>query len=1125
MRLISRSFSASASAFAIAVAAWPAAASAQQDSTEQCNSPADAAAREECVRKATDSAAPAGQTSEPTDVESPAGIENTGDTLPPAQGSAPDDAIVVTGSRIPRPNFGTVEPAVVISSEDIETRGFETLGQALNELPAFGVPGSSPVGGQSSFGPGQSFVNFLGLGDQRTLTLVNGNRFVSSNTSSLFGPTGSGSQVDLNLIPTALIDRVETIAVGGAPVYGSDAIAGTINIILKRNFTGLQLDGQSSITQYGDIPSHRFRVLAGKDFAGGRANVTFAGEYNKQGGAVYTDRALLARGEFYDTPSDPNSPNQFQLFQNQRFPILSEFGIPLRSNFYPLDPTVNANREDLARNFGLDLSKPADAAYVDYLISYLPGPNFSQADVYCGLYGLCSNFTDAQGRALRFDATGNLVPIDFGTRPGPDPIAIQFATSGGNGLNLDRVANLLTPLERYSTVGLFSYEFSENLRFSGEAWYTHSAGRNLVDQPAYNSAAFGGAGQPGGNLIIRADNPFLSQQARTILQAQAPQLAALGGARGFYLARANTDISTREAEGQVDVFRFVGNLEGSFEVGGRDWGWELTGNYGRSRTKGRNPEIIEQNFNNAVDAVLDANGNIVCRPGYTNSPFPTGTATCAPLNLFGANQASPEALDYITGFSEPRSLNTQKVGTATLNGQLFDLPGGPLAFAVGYEHREETFNFDPGALLRGGPDTDPTEDSDGDGDPTNDPTSFTRDAAITGVKGRFNTDEAYAEFNAPIVSPNNSIPFVRLLEVKGAFRWVDHSTAGADPAWTVGGRYAPMRDITFRGNYTRSIRSPAVGEIALPVSPGFFFATDPCSANNRDNGPNPTVRQANCTAAGIPANFIARAGEQSTFAGVTVGNPDLENERATAWSVGAVITPSFIPGLSLSVDYVDVKLKNAISFFGASQVLASCYDSPDFPNNQFCARFKRETAAGPDKNQLTFVETSFFNADLLEYQGILADLDYRVRTPFLGADAKMGFGISAQYLDKLESSSGGGEPVISRGEIGYPKYSAVGSVSYTNDGLLLQVSANYTSSVRISINDPIETYPDPTIAANVFVNAAMAYDIGKRFSFRIAVDNILGKDFPSPGPAAGGVTTYFPAVLGTLYRVGATVKF
>ena len=323
---------------------------------------------------------------------------------PGAQDNGGNGDVVVTGSRIPRPNVETVQPSVVVTSDSIERRGFETLGQALNELPAFGVPGASPVGGQSSFGPGQSFVNFLGFGDQRTLTLVNGNRFVSSNTSSLFGPTGSGSQVDLNLIPTALIDRVEVIAVGGAPIYGSDAVAGTINVILKRHYDGVQIDGQYGVTEYGDLPNYRIRALAGTDFAGGRGNVTISGEYNRQpSGLLYTSRNITGRGDFYGASASRTSAFTNQRYTNQRFNILSEYGIPLVGDFFPLDPTHNLTAADYQELFGVDAATAAA-----YLAAYP-----SQDALYCQGFGLCGNFTNAQGQALRFDASGNLVPIDF----------------------------------------------------------------------------------------------------------------------------------------------------------------------------------------------------------------------------------------------------------------------------------------------------------------------------------------------------------------------------------------------------------------------------------------------------------------------------------------------------------------------------------------------------------------------------------------------------------------------------------------------------------------------------------------------------------------------------------------
>lgn len=1033
----------------------------------------------------------------------------------PQAGATEDEAIVVTGSRIARPNYDTVEPSVVISSESIDRRGFETLGQALNELPAFGVPGSSPVGGQSSFGPGQSFVNFLGLGDQRTLTLVNGNRFVSSNTSSLFGPTGSGEQVDLNLIPTALIDRVEVIAVGGAPIYGSDAIAGTINIILKRNFQGAQLDAQYGITEYGDLPNYRFRALVGHNFADGRGNITLAGEYNRQpGGLLYSSRPITNRGDFYSAAASRNSPFVNQLYTNERFNILSEYGIPLVGDFFPLDPTPNATAADYIDFFGLNPNDPGDQAYAQFLATNYP----SQNAIYCGGFGLCGNFTNAQGRALRFDPSGNLVPIDFGTRPGPNPLPLQFGSQGGNGLDLNRVSNLVTPLERYSAVGLFNYELSDHIRFVGEAWYSHSSGTNLADQPAYNSAAFNGAGRPGGNLILSTNNPFLSPQARAIIQAQDPSGI-------FYLSRANTDISTRRATGAVDVYRFVGGLEGSFNVAGHEWRWNITGNYGHSETKGHNPEIIERNFNNAVGEVTAANPNgIPCLAGLPNATIPTASSTCAPLNLFGGNQASQAAIDYITGFSDPRSINTQLVGTASLTGSLFDLPGGRFGFAIGFEHRRESFDFEPGTLLLGGPDSNPAVDSDGDGNPTNDCSSFTRDACITPVKGSFHTNEYFAEVDAPIVSPNNGVPFVSLLELKGAFRWVDHSTAGSDPTWTVGGRWAPIRDITFRGNYTRSIRSPAVGEISLPRSPGFFFAVDPCDADELANGPNPTVRRANCAAAGIPTSFQSRS-NQATFPGVTVGNPALANERASAWTVGAIVQPRFLPNFTASVDYVNIRLRNAISFFGASAVLASCYDSPDYPTNAFCSSFTRNTTPGGNFRQINFVSTSFFNADRLEYQGVLADVDYHVNTPFLGTNSQLAFNMSAQYLAKLEQASGAGLPVVSRGEIGYPKWSAVGTLSYSNRAFLFQVQANYSGPVHLSVNDPANTYPDNTVDAVTLFNVAMAYNVGEHFTMRFSVDNVFSTNFPSPGPGLGGVITYFPTVLGTLFRVGAQIRF
>ena len=223
-------------------------------------------------------------------------------TVDTAAGDPAADEIVVTGSRIARPEFDTVQPTQVLGSVQIENRGYTNIGQPLNELPAFGPPGNSTVGAQSSFGPAQTFVDFFGLGSQRTLVLVNGRRFVSSNTASIFGPVNPGGQVDLNNIPTTLVERIETVAVGSAPIHGSDAIAGTVNLILKHNYEGIELQGQYGLSQRGDAPDFRASGIIGKNFADGRGNLTVAGEYNIVTGFTARDRDITARGNFFGSP-------------------------------------------------------------------------------------------------------------------------------------------------------------------------------------------------------------------------------------------------------------------------------------------------------------------------------------------------------------------------------------------------------------------------------------------------------------------------------------------------------------------------------------------------------------------------------------------------------------------------------------------------------------------------------------------------------------------------------------------------------------------------------------------------------------------------------------------------------
>lgn len=970
--------------------------------------------------------------------------------------------VVVTGSRIPQRNLQSAQPTLVIDSDTMQQRGFNNVADALNQLPSFGVPGSSAAGGQAgSFGSGQSFVNFFGLGDQRTLTIVNGRRFVSSNTASIFGPSGSGSQVDLNVIPQILVDRIETIAVGGAPIYGADAIAGTINIFTKRKFSGLQLDATNEISERGDGLDARIGAIAGVNFSEGRGNITIAGEFNQSNGLTYDSRRNARLNSFFTTPLDPDSPFQNTYIGDRRIPSLSQFGVPLVND-----------------SIGIPLS-PAQAAD----------------------FGGQPSVTSAAGQPLGFDKNGNLAPIDFGQQTGN---LINF--NGGSGFSLP--GNLRAQVRRVTATALAEYQLTDKVRVFGEAWYANSRGRNLRDQPVYNTGLFGAAGSPDGNLILSVDNPYLNAAARqTIIDALASNPATDAAPGTFYLGRANTDLATGEATSTVELYRFVGGLDGTFNALGRELRWELVGNYGRSETRGNERVLVQQNFENAINAVRDSSGNIVCAPGYTNAAIATISSTCAPINPFG-QQNSQAAIDYVTAIANPRAVNEQWVVTASVSGNLFSIWGGDVGFAVGYEHREERARFDPGAFYYGLPDPN---------DPTT-RTQFGRSVPIDPVAGKFSTNEGFGELTVPLIGPDLSVPLIRSLNLHGAVRYIDNSLAGDDWTYTGDVRWELFPGVTLRTNYTRSVRAPAITELFNPSSQIFTTANDPCDSRFLQGGPDPATRQANCAAAGLPADFQSNIVD-FTARGSLEGNRELQNEVADANVFGAVLQPRFFPGLSVTADWVNIRVKGAIETLDADQVLEGCYDSSGYPN-ALCSNITRDA-----DGQVTFIQTGYANAATRQFRGVVLQAGYQHDANFLGEGSQIYVNGSYQYLDRLTLRIGNGAVTTLRNSIGYSPNKATVDAGMRNDHFNLSVRWRYLGP---TLNDPDaapNTYEYPRVPGISFFDLTLGGQVNDRFNLRFIVDNLFDKGIPFPAPANGGVVTYFDAIYGRSFKASVSTKF
>ena len=896
-------------------------------------------------------------------------------------GSVEIEEIIVTGSRIKRAGVDTFYPAISVGTEELEDGAFTNIADALNEIPSFGNPDAIPYGAQNGFSVGQNFVDFLGLGAQRTLTLVNGRRFVSANTPSIFGESG-GLQVDFNVIPVALVERIETIGVGGAPIYGSDAIAGTINVILKDRFEGVELSLRRGTTDEGDGDYESISLVAGANFSDDRGNVTLSMESFRQDGLL-----LKARPRF--TENDPfwgseESDGFRRIYRDQRINLFTDGG----------------------------LIDPAAFTIPSFGIGAMQDGNFYQ-----------------------FDTNSNLVPYT----PGTDYPGSAFFALGGSGPDFfDNVAQIQSPLNREVFTTRMNYDISDRVTLSADVLFANTWADELVNQGGFQTWVFGGTSNV---PYFPNDYAFLHPDASALLQDI--------GAPGFYLHRFNNDIIDSSNQREQFLWHATAGLEGDFDVGDRNFFWSITATHGESDGYTRSEGIIDDRFLSAIDAIrltaadfVDDNGtpedpsddititeadilgysgtssagigDIVCRSvvdaafgrvtgtsgmGLTDGDLPA-VQGCVPLNLLGEGVRSEAAREWVTGDQMTQSQIEQSVFNVNFGGDLFELPGGWMAFNLGFETREEVAVFTPGSGTE---------------------VPITRSSPFAETGGSYETDEIYGELVIPLISPDNDIPFMEFAELNGAFRRIDNSLAGEADVWTVGLRFAPIQDISFRANYTESIRAPSLVELFAPQNQSFGFAQDPCDFRYVDDGPVPATRAANC-AQDIPnydpetftSNIV-----NATAIGKTGGNPNLLNESAESYTIGMTIEPRWFDRLLFTADYINIELRDAIQVLGLTQLMQSCYDSAGFPNVPTCGNWVRDGTG-----QVVDFTTGQTNAALFLYE----QLEFGINYDFMIADllGTMNDAWGARDLGNLET----------RFRINHPLERRVSVVGEPNDNTL-----------------------------------------------------------------------------------------
>ncbi len=799
------------------------------------------------------------------------------DATAAAAATPSDEYIIVTGSRIARPNLESTVPISSVSAVELQKTGEVNLGDTINLLPQFRPTFGSQNSGRFIGTAGINALDLRGQGTARTLVLQNGRRHVSSQPGQ--------QTVDVNTIPTELVERIDIVTGGNSALYGSDAVAGVVNFITKRDFEGLEVRGQSGISDRFDRGNYYISVTAGKNFADGRGNVAANIGVSSSPPLFFSDRD--------DQTGAFSGRRQFQLTEDTSRSGPNNTPEPAAGNGI-FDTTLISG----IKNAGISTG----GAYT----SACAGSADRQALNCSGVFNTLG--TSQFGNIFVFQPDGTLVQ-NVGSRDFRPFGSGNF--QGGQGSTLRETGLLQVGQTNYTGNLLASYEFSDAARvfFEGKFVRTESIQEG---QPTFSSGAL--------NPTFSINNPFLTTQARDLLvRSLAP------GATGFTMSRFNIDFGGRGENHTRDLYRIVGGIEGTFLD---TWRYEVALNYGHVDTYYQTRGNVNlANFTRAVNAVRAPSGEIVCavnNDAITSNDDPA----CRPLNLFGIGAPSAEALDYIGYDSSRKQWAEQFNAIAFINGdssKLFELPGGPVGFALGGEYRREnSFSAFDEFTASGG-------------------TFLNAISPFTPPK--LEIWEGFGEIRVPILA---DMPFFHELTLEGAARVSNYNVGNTGTVWAynIGGVWAPIPDVRFRANYAKAVRTPTQSDLFSSSAQTFLNGlVDPCGQQNINANPN---RIANCAAAGVPTTqtfdgitepFTNRPA--SGILGTSGGNPGLEEERSTSITVGAVIQPRWVPGLTFSVDYYDIDIDNVIVTLAAQTIINQCYDSPDGINNQFCAAINR----------------------------------------------------------------------------------------------------------------------------------------------------------------------------------------
>jgi iron complex outermembrane recepter protein len=981
-------------------------------------------------------------------------------------------AIVVTGSRIAREGFDASTPVSVVDADDFKLAGTVNVEEVLSESPQF-VASTNGGATANTVPGGTADLNLRGFGASRNLVLVNGRRFAIS------GPEGV---TDINTIPAALIARTEIVTGGSSAVYGSDAITGVVNFIMRNDFDGLEARSQIGLDSSTKTLNKSFDVTAGGNFAGGRGNAVVSVNYMTRGAITRGERG----GFTFDSLSDGCVTAASASPRGAGIPLVVPSGQTCRQAG-GVPGFVAGGSGDIPNS----------------RISGLPAPGSSASNPALNAAYAAAGISGFGGFGITFNDAGSAV------RPALDP---------QDRYNLGPDNYLIIPQERWMANAFAHYDITDNVTAYLEFHYSN----NKVDAQLAPSNV-------GVSTLLNVTNPFLSTQMQEVLRqldlretgtttvtsgSTSRTTVAGDGLAVLTLGKRYTEVGQRRADTRRNVFRttvgFKGELGSASESFLKDLNYDAYYTYARTET-------------------TEKLANAISRSKLQASLLSVGTA--APVcNVFGQNVS--EACANAIRISALNVTESElQVAAATVGGTFFDLPAGPVGFSLGVEWRKNKAVFQPDSFLSSG-----------------DVVGFN---AGLPTGGQLSAKEVFGEIRVPILS---NTPFFQDLSLNGAFRYSDYSLAGVGGVWTYlgGADWRISSDIALRAQYQRAIRAPNVGDLFGGLRRSVEPATDPCSSRQPTAGQTAAVR-ALCVAAGVPTAQVFTLGVQpnTIIPADFGGNPNVGEERSDTYTAGVVLTPSFIPGFRLSVDYFNIKLDGAIAQLGGglNNTLNLCYNVIQDINSEFCQAIRRDASTGAitDSNAAQIRQA---NTGALETSGIDVALRHSFDLGFgiggLGEKTTLEISSDWTWTEKFTStpvqafpniknrcvgSFGAtcGEPIAEwRGSSRVTLDAGKASLSLRHRYISGVTTDRYLLPLRAGATPPaLADISYPKLKAVNYFDLSFTIDPVENFQFFGGARNIFNTKPPVVGSPQVRANTY-PAtydVLGTEFFFGGSVKF